>query len=384
MAEPTDPGVAHTAERSAGISAEISRNHPGALAAPPRTGRVGPPGAALIDIAWRLARPLLFRQDAEQAHHQTLERVARRPALAAALLRRLCAAPALPREVGGLRWAGPVGLAAGLDKDAVALPIWEAMGFGAIEVGTVTPLPQAGNPTPRLFRLPAERAIINRMGFNNAGVGAMRARLGAWRDAGLWPRVPVGANIGKNKDTPNDAAEGDYLRCVLALTSLVDSFTVNVSSPNTPDLRALQEPARLQRLLDAVVSAARPRPVFLKLAPDLGPGALAEAVDVAAISGCAGVITGNTTITRPGETGRTGESGGLSGGPLYPLARAQIAVALKAADGRLPVIGVGGISSPEAAAELLDLGCAALQVYTGLIYEGPGLPARLHRALAAR
>jgi dihydroorotate dehydrogenase len=281
-----------------------------------------------------------------------------------------------------MRFQNPLGLAAGLDKDAEALPVWPSLGFGFVEVGTVTPRPQQGNPRPRLFRLPRERALINRMGFNNAGVEAMRARMGALRDADLWPSVPVGANIGKNKDTPNDSAELDYEICTRSLRDLVDYFTVNVSSPNTPGLRELQAPDRLRALLTTVLEAAQSKPVFLKLAPDLEPDALQEAVDVAISSGCSGIIATNTTISRPGKTGRSGERGGLSGAPLWPLARSRIHVALAAANRRVPVIGVGGVDSASRAQELLNAGCAAVQLYSALIFHGPGLPGRILSGLS--
>jgi dihydroorotate dehydrogenase len=340
----------------------------------------------LLDLAWSLTRPLLFRMDAEDAHRFVLERLGSTPHLAAAVLGALADGPDPGQavQVGPLRFAGPVGLAAGLDKDGEAIPVWPALGFGFVEVGTVTPRPQAGNPRPRMFRLKEEGALINRMGFNNGGVDALHARLQDLRASGRWPSVPVGANIGKNKDTPNDEAERDYLRCVVSLSPLVDYFTVNVSSPNTPGLRALQEPERLSRLLETVVGAARPRPVFLKLAPDLEPSALAEAVDVAIQAECTGIIATNTTISRPGTTGRLEEGGGMSGAPLWPLASERIGQVVDAAAGRVPVIGVGGVHTVEQVEQLLARGCHAVQVYSGFIFEGPALPGRLHRELRSR
>ena len=337
-----------------------------------------------LDILWRVARPALFSLDAERAHRTTLHQLARYPGVATSSLSMLTGSvPHRPVQLAGLTLRSPLGLAAGLDKDAEALPVWPALGFGFVEVGTVTPRPQAGNPQPRLFRLPAEDALINRMGFNNAGVDAMRARMGALRDADRWPEVPVGANIGKNKDTPNDEAEQDYVACATALQPFVDYFTVNVSSPNTPGLRELQAPARLTALLSAVLEAAGSRPVFLKLAPDLEPDALSEAVEVAIAAGCSGIIATNTTISRPGKTGRLQEGGGLSGAPLWPLARSRVHTALAAASGRVPVVGVGGIDRPERAQELLAAGCTAVQLYSALIFHGPGLPSRILRGLRA-
>lgn len=339
----------------------------------------------MLDLLWRLSRPLLFSLDAERAHRLVLGGMAAAPRLLAALLRPLAGAPApaLAREVGGLRLAGPVGLAAGLDKDGECVELWPALGFGFVEIGTVTAHPQPGNPRPRLFRLPAERALINRMGFNNLGSEALAARLRRLREAGRWPAVPVGANIGKSKVTPLDEATQDYLLSVGRLRGLADYLTVNVSSPNTPGLRDLQQADQLRALLDAVVPAAGGTPVFVKLSPDSAPEDLGDAVEAAVQAGCAGIIATNTTRSRPGSTDRLGEDGGLSGAPLWPLARARIETAIQAASGRVPVVGVGGVSEPAQVEELLRLGCAAVQVYTGLIYEGPGLVRRLHRAMSS-
>ena len=336
----------------------------------------------MLDVLWWLLRPLLFSLDAETAHEHTMRLIPAVRPLLGLLGRR--PDPSLARTVAGLRWAGPVGLAAGLDKDGVAIRAWAQLGFGAVEVGTVTAQPQPGNPRPRLFRLAPERALINRMGFNNRGAAALAERMRALREAGAWPDIPVGANIGKSKVVPNEEAVADYLASMDLLAGLPDYFTVNVSSPTTPGLRALQEREPLSRLLGEVVGRAQGRPVLLKIAPDLEPEALAEAVDVAAISGCAGVIATNTTLSRPGTTGRLSEAGGLSGVPLRPLALARIQQAVAAASGRLPIIGVGGISSAADAQAMLEAGAAATQLYSGLIFEGPGLPGRIHAAMAAR
>lgn len=340
----------------------------------------------LLDLAWRIGRPLLFALDAERAHRLVLGALGAAPRAAGAAVRLLGGPPPAPRpvKVGPLVFPQPVGLAAGLDKDGEAIAAWPSLGFGFVELGTVTPRAQPGNPQPRLFRLVEEAGLVNRMGFNNGGAEALAARLGALAESGRWPGIPVGANIGKNKDTPNDAAEDDYLRCVALLQGRADWFTVNVSSPNTPGLRELQAPARLRRLLDAVVRAAAPTPVFLKLAPDLDPADLADSVSVAGAAGCAALILGNTTLTRPGTTGRLGEAGGLSGAPLWPLARARIGEAVQAAGGRLPVIGVGGIAEAAQVDALLDLGCAAVQLYSALVFHGPGLPRRILGRLRAR
>lgn len=332
----------------------------------------------MLDLLYRLARPLLFRMDAESAHELVFRGLPLVPLLAG----KRRPDPKLRVTIAGLEWGGPVGLAAGLDKHGVALGAWEALGFGAIEIGTVTARPQPGNPRPRLFRLVPEAGLINRMGFNNAGAVAMAARLARLRDAGRWPSVPVGVNLGKSKVTPNEEAVGDYLDSVGSLRGKADYFVVNVSSPNTPGLRALQDKEPLARLLGSVVPAAQRTPVFLKLAPDLEDDALEEAVGVALEAGCAGIIATNTTITRPGDTARLDQSGGLSGTPLRPLAKQKIAVVLRAVGGRAPVIGVGGVSTADDVREYLAMGCSAVQLYSALVFQGPGLVARLHRELA--
>jgi dihydroorotate dehydrogenase len=333
----------------------------------------------VLDLLYRLARPLLFKLDAETAH----ELVFRGLPLVPWFARGLAPDPSLRVRVAGLDWGGPVGLAAGLDKNGVGIPAWAALGFGAIEVGTVTRHPQPGNPRPRLFRLRAEQGLINRMGFNNGGAMGLAANLGRLRDAGGWPSVPVGANLGKSKVTANEDAVDDYLHSVGVLRGKADYFVVNVSSPNTPGLRELQDKEPLTRLLGAVMPAAQRTPVFLKLAPDLEGDALGVAVEVALESGCAGIIATNTTVSRPGTTARLDQFGGLSGAPLRPLARAKIAAVLAAVGGRAPVIGVGGIGSAADARDYLSMGCAAVQLYSSFVFGGPGLVSRIHAELAA-
>lgn len=339
----------------------------------------------MLDVTWPLVRPLLFTLEAETAHHLTLQLLEHAGGLAAGLasLTQGPPDPSMACTVGPLTMAGPVGLAAGLDKDGVAVPFWPALGFGFVEVGTVTAHPQPGNPRPRMFRFPEQGAIINRMGFNNAGSAALAERLRRLREAGRWPSVPVGANVGKSKVTPLDEAPADYATSVQRLHGLVDWFTVNVSSPNTPGLRSLQDRDALSALLPAVLDAADGTPVFLKLAPDLTDDAIHDAVGLAGELGVAGIIATNTTITRERfdtQVPHGSESGGLSGRPLQPLALDRIRVVLRAA-GDLPVIGVGGVHRAEHARALLSAGCKAIQLYTGLIFEGPGLPARLNRDL---
>lgn len=339
----------------------------------------------MLDLAYPLVRPALFSLDAERAHDVTFRALAAYPALWAGLASATIdrPRPSMRRTVAGLDLAGPVGLAAGLDKNGVAIPFWAALGFGFVEVGTVTAHPQPGNDRPRLFRLVAERALINRMGFNNLGSEALADRLRALRESGRWPSVPVGANLGKSKVTPLEEATDDYVISTRRLQGLADYFTVNVSSPNTPGLRTLQDRSVLERLLPAVREAAGTAPVFLKLAPDLADEAIEDLVGLAAEVGASGIIATNTTIRRDMLPRDPEQTGGLSGRPLREVARHAIGVALRAASGRLPVIGVGGIETAAQVHELLGAGCAAVQVYSAFVYEGPGLPSRLHRELGA-
>ena len=332
----------------------------------------------------RTVRPLLFRLgggDPEAAHHWTLRRLAalsRRPAALALLRRRY--AVAAPRTVFGVRFPNPVGLAAGLDKDGVALPAWPALGFGFVEVGTVTWHPQPGNERPRLFRLPASGALINRMGFNNAGARELAARLAA---VGPLP-VPVGVSLGKSKVTPLADAVEDYASSYRLLREHGDYFAVNVSSPNTPGLRKLQDRGLLDALLEALVGD---KPVLVKIAPDLTDEAVADVLQVCTDRGAAGVIATNTTLSRDGlasaDAPRAAEAGGLSGRPLAARARDVVAFIHRETGGALPVIGVGGITHPDDAARLRDAGAPLVQLYTGFIYHGPALVRAAARRLAA-
>jgi dihydroorotate dehydrogenase len=325
-------------------------------------------------VTYRLARPLLFRLDAEEAHEWTLRRLAALPPVALAALRRVYARSA-PRTVFGVRFPNPVGLAAGLDKDGRALPAWPALGFGFVEVGTVTRHAQPGNPTPRLFRLPASGAVVNRMGFNNAGAAALAVRLAA---LGPLP-VPLGVSLGKSKVTPLDEAVEDYVFSLRAVRPYADYLAVNVSSPNTPGLRALQDRPALAGLLAALRAEAGPTPVLVKVAPDLTDHALGEVLEVCAEHGVAGVIATNTTVSREGvapvEAALAGEAGGLSGRPLAERAREVVTFVAKRSE--LPVIGVGGILVPDDALRLFDAGASLVQLFTGLVYAGPALVRRI-------
>ena len=289
--------------------------------------------------------------------------------------------PILRTRLAGLDLPSPVGLAAGLDKNGEALGGLAKLGFGFVECGSVTPRPQAGNSKPRLFRLSEDKAVINRMGFNNAGLEAFAARL-ARRPRG----VIVGANLGANKDTEDKAA--DYVTGLIRLRGLADYFTVNVSSPNTPGLRALQGREALDDLLGRIQEArgGETAPVFLKIAPDLTTAEIALIVEAAIAHGIDGLIVSNTTLARPDHlrSPHRDEAGGLSGAPLKPGARAALRAAAEASNGRLTLIAAGGIDSGEEAYARLRAGATAVQVYSALVYEGPGLVRRIKRELAAR
>jgi len=320
--------------------------------------------------------PLLRRIDPERAHRLALR------ALRLGLAGSVPAGddPGLAVEALGLRFANPIGLAAGFDKDAVAVPALRRLGFGFVETGTVTPLSQPGNPRPRLFRLPEDRAVINRMGFNNAGLAATVARLAALTRGG----PPVGANVGINKTGADP--ERDYPALVAAVAPHVDYIVINVSSPNTPGLRDLQGEAQLRAILQAIGAAVSQRPPLLvKVAPDLAPDGLAALVETCIAGGVQGLIVSNTTISRPAglRSPLARESGGLSGAPLFPLATAMLARAFLLARGRLTLIGVGGVLSGQDAFHKIAAGASLVQVYTAFAYAGPALIPRLKAELAA-
>ena len=322
-----------------------------------------------------LGTALLRRIDPETAHGLAIKALQTVPLPAAP-----ADDPVLAVQIAGLRLPNPVGLAAGLDKNGEALKGLSRLGFGFVECGSVTPRAQDGNPKPRLFRLSEDRAIINRMGFNNAGVEAFASRLSA-RPAG----TVVGANLGANKDVEDRAA--DYVAGLMRLEGLADYFTVNISSPNTPGLRALQGRDALDDLLGRVAEArASTAPVFLKIAPDLTAAEIAMIVEAALAHRIDALIVSNTTLDRPAtlKSGFAGESGGLSGAPLRDRALDALRHASEAANGRIPLIGVGGIASGADAWARIRAGASAIQLYSALIYEGPGLVGRIKRDLALR
>ena len=338
-----------------------------------------------------LLKPLLFLLSPERAHHFTAALLAsslQLPLLGRWLRKHYAFAdPTLERRLFGLTFPNPVGLAAGFDKDGKHFRAMSALGFGFIEIGTVTPKGQSGNPQPRLFRLPLDEGLINRMGFNNEGVEALVSRLKTDKPQ----QLIVGGNIGKNKVTPNESAVDDYLACFKALYDYVDYFVVNVSSPNTPNLRELQEKEPLTRLLNAVQnlnkSYAAPKPVLLKIAPDLTDSQLDDIIDIVRRTGLDGIIATNTTISREGlstpkSTLETIGAGGLSGKPLRERSTEVIRYLHLKSDGKIPIIGVGGIDSPAAALEKLEAGARLVQVYSGLVYAGPGLVREINQAVA--
>jgi dihydroorotate dehydrogenase len=335
-------------------------------------------------------RPALFALDAERAHELTI--AALQQPLVVRALRWAAHAPAdgrLAQQVFGLSFDNPLGLAAGLDKQGAAAPAWAALGFGFVEVGTVTPRPQPGNPRPRLFRLPADRAVINRFGFNSRGAAEVARNLAA-----AWPVRPrVGVNLGRNRQTPNEQAADDYVRAVEVLHPYADFFVVNVSSPNTIGLRDLQERRALRTLVERVVqrttemTTRQAAPVLVKVSPDMSPPDLLGSVDAALEGGAAGIVATNTTLARNGLRSADSlvkETGGLSGAPLRETASAACRALYAHVGRRVPIVGVGGILSADDAYERLRAGASLVQIYTGLIYEGPGLVARILRGLNER
>jgi len=343
---------------------------------------------------YSLLKPLLFQFDPEKVHYfvtRNLKRFNKFPG-GPALSRSVWAVndKRLERSVFGLSFKNPVGLAAGFDKNGDVIAEMANLGFGFVELGTVTPLPQPGNDKPRMFRLPADGALINRMGFNNLGVDVLAERIAAYRKTSEAIKNPViiGGNIGKNKVTPNEDAVSDYIKCFDRLYDVVDYFVVNVSSPNTPGLRALQEKEPLMHILNTLQQRNNKnhisRPILLKIAPDLTNEQLNDIVEIVQQTGIAGVIATNTTISREGlasPQATVNEMGGLSGRPLTVRSTEVIRYLSEKSNKSFPIIGVGGIHSAEDAQEKLDAGASLVQLYTGFIYEGPGLIGRINKKL---
>lgn len=330
----------------------------------------------------RVVRPLLFSIDPESAHHFALTCLGAgsRVDLILRALKRFHP-DSTPKKVFGLSFPNPIGLAAGFDKNGVALPAWAALGFGFIEIGTVTAKAQPGNPKPRIFRLTKQNALINRLGFNNDGADAIAQRLGRLRRSGHWPAVPIGINIGKSKVTPLEEAASDYLYSFELLREFADYVVLNVSSPNTPGLRELQGSELLVELLRAVAgkNLITRRPIVVKIAPDLDANDLAQIVSACEANKVAAIIATNTTLDHSSIPSGNDDQGGLSGAPLRE--RSTALVRAIAAQSTIPIIASGGIVDGESAREKFEAGAQLIQVYTGLIYRGPSLLREISEAL---
>lgn len=339
-------------------------------------------------------RPVLFATDAEDAHKNAAQGLSLLSKISPLCkLLELYSRPAASRPIKlfGLEFPNAVGMAAGMDKQAQFWRAAPAFGFGHVEIGTITAHAQPGNPTPRLFRYPAQEAIINRMGFNNGGAEAVAAAL---RKAGAHAirHIPLGINIGKSKVTPLENAVEDYLFSFNTLADYADYFAINVSSPNTPDLRKLQGSEYLPTLLGTLKEADRNRakklgtkniPILLKIAPDLTFPQIDTVLETIQDKGIDGIIATNTTITRPGEMAGVNETGGLSGKPLFPISLEIVNYISRATGGKLPIIGVGGICRPQDAGQMMDAGASLVQVYSGWIYRGPFFPSEVAKALTS-
>ncbi|ADY52050.1 dihydroorotate dehydrogenase [Pseudopedobacter saltans DSM 12145] len=337
---------------------------------------------------YQFLKPIFFQFDPEKIHHfvtgtlQTVQKIWGLPKVIKGSFK--YEHPSLEREVFGLKFKNPVGLAAGFDKNGEYIEELANFGFGFIEVGTVTPLPQPGNDKPRMFRLPKDEALINRMGFNNKGVDVLARKLESVKREGLI----IGGNIGKNKNTPNEEAVSDYIKCFDRLFNVVDYFVVNVSSPNTPNLRALQEKEPLKNILNTLQERNNKdgisKPILLKIAPDLTDSQLDDIVEIVQETKIAGVIATNTTISRENLNSPEylkNETGGLSGKPVKDRSTEVIRYLSEKSNKAFPIIGVGGIHSAKDAKEKLDAGAALVQIYTGFIYEGPALIKRINKSL---
>ena len=339
----------------------------------------------LDDTYCRVLRPILFRLDPELAHRIALSALAGIPQI-----RRADDPPELSQTIWNIRFANPIGLAAGMDKDVRAVLAWQALGFGFVECGTITPRPQAGNPPPRLWRLPANRALINRLGFPSAGMTVAARRLTKLRRRGI--AIPLGLNFGPNRDTPPEGVPADYAALMASLGPMADFIVINLSSPNTPGLRNWQAPERLRMLIATILpdrtrvgspAADRRCPVLIKLAPDLDASQIAGICGVILELELDGIVATNTTLARE-ECGVTSaHEGGLSGEPLKLRARAVIREIYRHTQGRIPIIGVGGVSSAEDAYGHICAGASLVELYTGLVYEGPGLIGRIKTGLTA-
>lgn len=344
-----------------------------------------------------IIRPIFFRFDPEKVHDFTIRclGIASQSPFICGVLKQMFVPNQMPIDLFGLRFPNPVGLAAGMDKNCDALPIWEALGFGFAEMGAITAVAQPGNPKPRIFRIIPEQAIINRMGFNNKGVDEIAAKLSDLKKKGVRVNIPLGVNLGKSRIVPLQGAPQDYETTFRKLWDFFDFFVVNVSSPNTPNLRLLQNKESLKEILDTLTLAnknlaekrqsveknesnIRPKPILVKIAPDLSYEAIEEVISICFECQIAGIVATNTTITRPESANPYvskfyKEEGGLSGRPLRDRSTEIIRFIYKKTSGKLPIIGVGGIFTPQDAWEKIGAGASLIQVYTGMIYEGPNI-----------
>jgi dihydroorotate dehydrogenase len=341
---------------------------------------------------YQIIKNILFKKSPEEAHYWTMSKL--QAAYNITPLRNILKnqftskRTDLAQTIFGLNFKNPVGLAAGFDKDAKFINELDMLGFGFIEIGTLTPKPQDGNPKPRLFRLPEDEALINRMGFNNGGVDEAVKRL-----KNINKNIIVGGNIGKNKVTPNEEADNDYIYCFNALFDVVDYFTVNVSSPNTPNLRALQDKEPLEKLLNSLMAInnakPKPKPILLKIAPDLNESQLDDIISIVQNTKIAGLVATNTTISREGlktsvSTINEIGAGGLSGKPVKAQSTKVIKYLSEKSNGTIPIVAVGGIQTAADAQEKLDAGACLVQVYTGFIYEGPYMVKRICDGITLR
>ena len=357
-----------------------------------------PPTRKPMGLLWSLfAKPLIAIQDSEKAHRRAVKALVISDSffLTRGLLKLTNRRAELPSERFGLSFSNPLGIAAGMDKDAAAVRGWANLGLGFVEIGGVTMEPQEGNPKPRMFRVNKLQALVNRMGFNNLGSLKVAERLAKAKAKGKWPNVPVAANIGKSEKTANDEAAADYSTTLGRLWPHVDLFIINVSSPNTPGLRELQEDAALEDVLNACFTANREmaeksnadeKPILVKISPDLSDDEITSVVDVARAAGCAGIVATNTTTTRPTSSdakvkSQLEQSGGLSGRPLARRSSEVIRIIAEHTEGDFPIIGVGGISGVEDAWEKITNGACLLQIYSALIFQGPAVIRRIVKGL---
>ncbi len=347
-----------------------------------------------------ILRPAVFLQDSEKAHSRILSILSSisRSRFSLSMLRTLYRSPELPVKLFNLDFPNPIGVAAGMDKNGSAVPSWQSIGYGFCEIGGVTFHEQPGNPKPRMFRATKDKALINRMGFNNIGARALKEKLQFWKDKGLWPDSPVGINLGKSKVTPLEEAPSDYLGSIKILWNHADFFVINVSSPNTPGLRDLQESKNLDSIIKncceinkqkSVEKGTLEKPLLVKIAPELGEGFLEDIVKLVKKYKLSGIVATNTTIQRPKAKHKSSEKvyqekGGLSGAPLKDQSTEMIRKIFKMTNGKIPIIGVGGIFTADDAWEKITAGASILQLYTGLVFEGPSIAKNIVKGLNKR